>query len=177
MPLITVASKNPVKLNAARIAFARMFPGEQFEVSGISAPSGVADQPLSTQETMQGARNRASNARALQPDADFWVGIEGGINDTPLGMTCFAWVHVLGRAGRTGRGQTAIFYLPREVAELARAGAELGTADDQVFGRENSKQGNGAIGLLTDDVIDREAYYLHAVIMALVPFKNPSLNW
>jgi putative aldouronate transport system permease protein len=60
---------------------------------------------------------------------------------------------------------------------LVRAGLELGHADDRVFGRDNSKQANGAIGILTDDVVDREAYYVHAVIMALVPFKNPALSW
>ena len=177
MPLITVASKNPVKLNAARIAFARMFPGEQYEVSGISAPSGVADQPMSRAETMTGALLRAENARQAQPNSDFWVGIEGGIEDTALGMTCFAWVVVIGADDGRGRGQTGVFYLPREVAELVRGGMELGHADDAVFQRDNSKQANGAIGLLTDDVIDREAYYVHALIMALVPFKNPELNW
>ncbi len=177
MAKITVASLNPVKLRATLNAFERIFPNMSVHVSGIAVPSGVSDQPLSAAETMTGAHNRASNARAAQPDADFWVGIEGGIEDTPLGMTCFARVHVLGRDGREGLGQTAVFYLPREVAELVRGGLELGHADDQVFGRDNSKQANGAIGILTDDVIDREAYYTHAMIMALVPFKNPTLSW
>lgn len=126
---------------------------------------------------MAGARIRAENARAAVPAADFWVGIEGGIDDSPLGMACFARVHALGRDGLAGLGQTAVFYLPREVAELVRGGLELGHADDRVFGRDNSKQANGAIGLLTDDLIDREAYYTHAVIMALVPFKNRALSW
>ncbi len=177
MPHITVASLNPVKLNAALAAFQRMFPQQRFNVDGVSVPSGVPDQPTSMRQTMEGARNRADNARAARPDSDYWVGIEGGIEDSPLGMTCFARMHVLGRDGVRGLGQTAVFYLPREVAELVRGGLELGAADDQVFGRDNSKQANGAIGLLTDDLVDREAYYTHAVIMALVPFKNRALNW
>jgi len=177
MPQITVASLNPVKLRAAQRAFERLFPARRFDVDGIDLPSGVADQPLSLAETMRGARNRAENARAAQPGADYWVGIEGGIDDTPLGMSCFARVHIIGDDGREGLGQTAVFYLPHEVAELVRAGMELGHADDRVFGRDNSKQANGAIGILTDDAVDREAYYVHAVIMALVPFKNPALSW
>ncbi len=174
---IVVASQNPVKLRAAKSAFERMFPRRRFEVGGVSVSSGVADQPLSAGETLRGARQRASNARAAEPEADYWVGIEGGIEDGLNGMACFAWVQVLGFDGLAGTGQTAVFYLPREVADLVRAGVELGLADDRVFGRENSKQGNGAIGLLTDDVVDREAYYVQAVIMALVPFKNPGLSW
>ncbi|MCY3978746.1 MAG: inosine/xanthosine triphosphatase [Chloroflexi bacterium] len=177
MPHITVASQNPVKLNAAQAAFQQMFPPQRFSVDGVSVPSGAPDQPTSLSETMEGARNRAENARAARPDSDYWVGIEGGIEDNPLGMTCFARVHVLGRDGVKGLGQTAVFYLPQEVAELVRGGLELGHADDRVFGRDNSKQANGAIGLLTDDLVDREAYYTHAVIMALVPFKNRALNW
>ena len=177
MPKITVASQNPVKLKAALTAFSRMFPGGSFEVAGVSVPSGVPDQPMSLNETIAGAKNRAENARAAAPEADFWVGIEGGVEDSGLGMACFARVHVLGRDGRTGLGQTAVFYLPQEIAELVRGGLELGHADDRVFGRDNSKQANGAIGLLTDDVVDREAYYIHAVIMALTPFKNRDLSW
>lgn len=177
MQHIAVASLNPVKLRATKKAFERLFPDQRFSVSGAALPSGVADQPTSLAETMTGARNRAHNARRAQPDAQFWVGIEGGIEDSPLGMTCFARVHVLGADGREGLGQTAVFYLPREVAALVRQGVELGLADDQVFGRDDSKQANGAIGILSDDVIDREAYYIHAMIMALLPFKNPTLSW
>ena len=66
MPRITVASKNPVKLQAARIAFARMFAQDDFEVAGVAVPSGVADQPMSRAETMTGALTRAENARAAR---------------------------------------------------------------------------------------------------------------
>jgi len=55
------------------------------------------------------------------------------------------------------------------------SGLELGEADDLVFGQANSKQKNGAIGLLTNDVLNRTTLYEQAVIMALIPFKNPHL--
>ena len=132
MPQITVASQNPVKLNVPPSPpSSRCSPRNSvFDVDGVSVPSGVPDQPSSVSQTMEGARNRAENARAARPESDFWVGIEGGIEDSPLGMTCFARVHLLGRDGLTGLGQTAVFYLPREVAELVRGGLELGAADD-----------------------------------------------
>jgi non-canonical (house-cleaning) NTP pyrophosphatase len=74
-----------------------------------------------------------------------------------------------------GKGRTGTFLLPPAVAELIRQGKELGAADDIVFGRLNSKQDNGAVGLLTDDVIDRAQLYEHAMILALIPFKNKAL--
>jgi non-canonical (house-cleaning) NTP pyrophosphatase len=61
------------------------------------------------------------------------------------------------------------------VADLVRHGMELGHADDQVFGRNNSKQMNGAVGILTANAIDREELYAHAVMLALIPFLNPTL--
>jgi inosine/xanthosine triphosphatase len=171
---LVVASRNPVKSQAVARGYARVFPDHSVELVTASVESGVADQPMSNSEALEGATNRARAARAASPDADLWFGVEGGIEDTDNGMTAFAWI-VVASADRMGRGRTATFYLPDEVARLVRGGMELGDADDVVFGRSNSKQQDGAIGLLTDNVIDRTALYEHGVIMALVPFKNDEL--
>ena len=137
---ILVASTNPVKILAAARAFARMFPpaGPPPVVRGLSVPSGVPDQPFSDATTLQGARNRVKGARAAEPGADYWVGIEGGVDEDPYpdlgsgldgGVTLlqsFAWVVVLGRDGTVGKARTAMYYLPRETAALVREGMELG---------------------------------------------------
>ena len=153
-----------------------MFPSETFTAEGISVPSGVSDQPMTDTETLQGAFNRANNARTAHPDAHYWVGIEGGCEEKHGELWTFAWVVVLGAAS-VGKARTGAFMLPLEVANLVCSGIELGIADDQVFGRSNSKQTNGAVGLLTADLINRQQYYEHAVVLALVPFKNPNLSW
>jgi inosine/xanthosine triphosphatase len=171
---IIVASKNPVKIQAALNGFEKMFPEETFQAEGVSAPSGVSDQPMTDTETLQGALNRAQNAQASAASGDYWVGIEGGCDEQQGDMQAFAWVVVLSRE-RIGKARTGTFMLPTEVARLVREGVELGEADDRVFKRSNSKQGNGAVGILTRDVIDRTVYYEHAVVLALVPFKNPDL--
>ncbi len=176
MPLLVVASTNPVKIQAALAGFQRVYPTQTFDVAGVSAPSGVSDQPMGDAETLRGALNRAEGARKLRPDADYWAGIEGGCGEMDGALQTFAWVVVLG-PGKVGRSRTGTFLLPEEVAVLVRQGMELGHADDQVFGRANSKQQNGAVGLLTGDVIDRAGYYEHAVVLALVPFLNPTLTF
>jgi len=153
-----------------------MFPELEFQVEGIDVPSGVSDQPMTDEETLAGALNRAKNASKAVAQADYWVGIEGGCQDQNNELQVFAWVVVLADR-RVGKGKTGTFYLPREVASLVRQGKELGDADDIVFGRSNSKQQNGSIGILTSDVLDRTAFYEQAVIMALVPFKNLNLTW
>lgn len=172
---IIVASKNPVKLNSTLDAFGKMFPDEQFEVQGVSASSGVAEQPMNDSETFLGAWNRVENISKENGDADFWVGIEGGIEDKNSEMEAFAWVVIKSKDNKFGKGRTGTFFLPPKVSELIREGKELGEADDIVFGRSNSKQENGAVGILTGNVSDRTKYYTEAVIFALIPFKNVEL--
>lgn len=174
--LVVIASENPVKIAAAEMGFARIFPEKDFVFRGISVPSGVSVQPMSRAETLQGALNRARNAQAACPDALYSVGIEGGVEAVDGRLEVFAWVVVL-HDGIIGRAQTGVFMLPDEVAQLIHAGKELGEADDIVFGSSNSKQANGSIGLLTDDAITRTTYYIEAVIMALIPFKKPQFTW
>jgi inosine/xanthosine triphosphatase len=173
MKRVVVASRNPVKVRAVREGFARVWAGEGFEVVGVEVGSGVSDQPMNDGETLRGAETRAANARVVVPDAAFWAGVEGGVGERDGRLEAFAWAVVVGADGRVGRSRTATFELPPRVAELVHQGVELGHADDQVFGRSNSKQANGAVGLLTRDLIDRAGYYEHAVVLALVPFMNP----
>lgn len=171
---VVAASGNPVKIEAVRRGFERMFPQAEIEVQGVNVPSGVSHQPMSDAETLQGALNRARAARQVQPQADFWAGVEGGIEEQGGCLSAFAWVVILS-AERCGKARSATFDLPPALAEMIRQGVELGEADDRLFGRQNSKQQNGAVGLLTGDVIDRARYYEQAVVLALIPFKNPHL--
>jgi len=174
MKKVIIASQNPVKINAVRIGFGKMFPDEKFKFKGILVSSDVSDQPISDRETMAGALNRANNAYKIIKDADYWVGIEGGIEKLDREMGVFAWV-VIKSKDISGKAKTGTFFLPKKVVELVNEGKELGDADDIVFGQTNSKQKNGAVGMLTKDVVDRTGYYVEAVILALIPFKNPKL--
>jgi inosine/xanthosine triphosphatase len=175
MRTIVVASKNPVKIQAAEVGFTRMFAPEVFHVSGTSVPSGVSHQPMTDAETRTGAQTRAANAQKAQPQADFWVGIEGGVDFVEAEMHAFAWVAIYGRDGRFGEARSASFALPPALVELIQQGVELGEADDRVFGRQNSKQENGAVGILTRDVVDRMGLYIMPVELALIPFCNEIL--
>jgi len=174
MKKVIIASKNPVKIEAVKQGFEKMFPDDKFEFLGVSVSSGVNDQPFDNEETLKGATNRADNAFTETKVADFYVGIEGGVEPINEEMEAFAWVVV--RSGKKyGKSRTGTFFLPKEVVRLIKEGKELGEADDIVFKRNNSKQQNGAVGILTGNVIDRTKYYSEAVILALIPFKNGSL--
>lgn len=171
--MILVASQNPVKVNAVAEAFKVCF-SEAFDIEGLPVNSGVSHQPRSDGETRTGAKNRVDNLMKQSPSADFYVGIEGGIDVVDGRLHAFAWVAVSdGRQQSLGRSGS--FELPPEVARLIFEGMELGDADDQVFKKENSKQQNGAVGLLTHDRLTREQLYQHALVLALIPFMNRKL--
>ncbi len=169
---VIVASKNPVKVNAVEKGFKSFF--SEVQVEGIKTASGVSDQPLTDKETLIGARNRVDEARRMITDADFWIGIEGGIQSMDNGLAAFAWI-VVSSAGKYGEARTGTFLLPEKVSHLVAGGLELGAANDLVFNASNSKQKNGAVGLLTHDAVDRLELYRQAVILALIPFVNPDL--
>jgi len=164
---IAVGSLNPVKVDAVRAVFAPLAPGARVE--GVSAASGVADQPWGDEETIRGARARAQGAR-LALDADLGVGIEGGVVEGEYGLRTCAWAVVVSRDGATGTGGSLALPLPPAVATLVRGGIELGTAMDRASGLVDTKRGRGAVGILTAGLIDRQRAYEVLVTYALAPF-------
>ncbi len=169
---VIVASKNPVKINSIKNGFNLVFPNKYFDYTGISVDSEISDQPMSAVETYQGAQNRIKNAIKENPVADFYCGIEGGLEYFENQLYAFAWIIIENKTGIVGKSKTASFMLPSKVSELIKQGYELGDADDIVFGQSNSKQKQGAVGILTNNLIDRTKYYTEAVILALIPFRD-----
>ena len=169
--VFAVGSENPVKINCVAGAVAEFWP--EARAIGASTDSGVSDQPTSDHEMFAGALNRAQQALRQTSEAQFGVGIEGGTLDSDDGMWAYAWIAIVNREGRIGKGQTGRFLLPEGVARLVRDGLELGLADDQFFSRSNSKQKDGAIGILSDGRVTRLDLYKPAVTFALLPFVHP----
>lgn len=169
---VVVASLNPAKVGAVESAFELQFPRANIEAVSVGVDSGVSDQPRSDEETRRGARNRARRARERQPGADFWVGLEGGIETIDDHLMAFAWMAVLGPGGRESEARTVTLPLPPAVRALVDRGMELGDANDRVFSTVNSKHRGGAFGLLTNGICTREGVYTEALVVALVPFVS-----
>ncbi|MBM4843614.1 inosine/xanthosine triphosphatase [Vibrio parahaemolyticus] len=165
---VVIASLNPAKINAVKSAFQSAFPQQAFEFVGISVPSEVADQPMTNEETHRGAVNRVKNAKVEMPTADFYVGLEAGIE----GNVTFAWMVIESDTHR-GESRSASLMLPPEVLVQLADANELGDVMDKVFGTENIKQKGGAISLLTQNQLTRSSVYHQALILALIPFTNP----
>lgn len=171
---VAVGSGNPVKLAATRAVITRVAPDAR--VSGVSISSTVRDQPIGDDETMRGALARARGARDAVA-ADLGIGIEGGVVVGTGGSlrTC-AWAAVVSANGRESVGGSLAMPLPGRVAALIRdEHMELGAAMDRLVGERNTKQGRGAVGILTAGLIDRQAAYEAIITYALAPFLTPEL--
>lgn len=170
MQTIAVGSQNPIKIEAVQKAFEIAFPGETFQALGYDAESRVADQPMTSSETLLGARNRVAHVRALAPSADYYVGLEGGLEEIEGNLVEVGWMVVENQSGIESIARTASLTLPDDIAQIVKNGKELGHAVDEVYKKENSKQSTGLVGVLTQGQIMRSDLYIHTLILALTKF-------
>ncbi len=173
-PSVVLGSTSPAKRRALEEALKRLY-GRNVEVATVAAGSGVPDQPWGEEETRRGALNRAREALTLAPDAELAVGIEAGVSEEPgWPLWTFAWIVVVSRDGRLGVARSATFGIPERLAAGVRRGLELGDALDAAYGLVRAKDGPGAVGLLTRGVVERPELYTTAVLLALMPWLEPT---
>ncbi|GGF62564.1 inosine/xanthosine triphosphatase [Alteromonas lipolytica] len=171
---IIVGSKNPVKVNASRVALQKVL-GEDvsLDVTGVDAPSLVADQPMTEAETRLGAVNRVKACLAAH-QADWYVAIEGGVDNFTDGPATFAYIAIC-NGEQWSVGRSTNLPLPGSVYAALTAGEELGDVMDRLFNTDNIKQKGGAIGLLTNHLATRQSVYELAIILAMARFNHPAL--
>ncbi|GAB1621283.1 inosine/xanthosine triphosphatase [Agarivorans albus] len=170
---VVVGSRNPVKVRAVAKALAMYYPDAEIDCQGIDAPSKVPEQPITTQQTRDGAVNRLRYCQQHQT-ADFYAAIEGGVDMFEDGPATFAYV-AIARGEHLSVGRGANMPLPPSVYQALEQGEELGPLMDKLFNTKNIKQKGGAIGLLTNGLATREDNYVHALILALVQFAHKEL--
>lgn len=170
--IVAAGTTNPAKLRPIQQVFGGMFPEAQ--ISGLTVPSGVREQPIGVEETLQGAINRARAAQAGLPGAAWGVGLEGGVRFDTSGCWLFGAVAVV-TGTRLEVGRTAELRLPPEVAERIEAGQELGPVMDRLTGQQNIKQKAGTVGFLTNGLLSRADVWQMGLTLALAPFLHPGL--
>jgi inosine/xanthosine triphosphatase len=173
---ILVGSKNPVKLDAVQETFSLYFNPN--EVIGIDVDSNVPDQPIN-HETFTGAENRAKGLKKINSaqslNADFFVGIEGGIQQNYNKWFAFGCMCLIHKSGRKSFGTSAHFELPEIVTKQLLERKELGHIMDEIMQQENTKQKGGAISYFTNGKMSRKELYIPGLISALVPFQHEKM--
>ncbi len=171
--IIAVGSKNPTKIRPVRKIFKKYF--EDIIINSYEVSSGVSDQPLSENETYEGALNRAKEVLKLDLDADYGVGIEGGIIKSSFGTNEKSIVVIIDRKGNIGVGVSAALFLPKKVTAHIDRGKNLTQAIESVFGTRDVGRGIGAYGVFTNGIVTRATGMEHAVAFALSRFLHKDL--
>jgi inosine/xanthosine triphosphatase len=151
-----------------------------FDVVGYEVESGVSHTPASREELMQGARQRAEKLQqkliAENSAADSYIGLEGGLDiiceRAQRRVFLESWAYVSdGTAGHFGCSGS--IELPEAFAEeVLSRGTELGLAIDNYAGAVGVRDGQGAWGILSANLISRQDSFRLAVIAAFAPFYN-----
>lgn len=167
--IVFVGSTNPVKINAVKSAFKPS--AEEPKVIGLGVSSGVSEQPMSEQETRQGAMNRAKNAVEMgleQHQQDLGqdylgIGLEGGVtiednyHDKKMWET--VWVALLDNNSNYYLSSGGKFLVPSFVAEQIIQGKEMGPIMSKYYGGRSVKTQEGLIGAMTKKFVDRTEMY------------------
>jgi inosine/xanthosine triphosphatase len=189
MPLCRIAagSTRRPKLNAVQEAadlFRCYFSVDTtIEVHGYEVESGVSHTPLSREELMQGARQRAetlaARLAATGDAANFYVGLEGGLDvleeQSRRRVFLESWAYVTD--GERGHfGCSGSIEIPEALAEeVVIRGTELSAAIDDFAGQAGIRDAQGAWGVLSGNLILRQESFRVAVVAAFAPFYNHRL--
>ncbi len=172
---VLIGSENRVKIESVRQSFSRFF--KSVGVKGLRVDSGVPDQPLND-DIFVGAKNRAEHVKCIndeqQLNADFFVGIEGGILQLhnrwfQCSVVCMLDQH------RESFGTTGLYELPNWIIEKLLAGSELKHIIDELVQHPNTNAKQSTLGFLTNGEVDRLQNNTQAITFALVPFLQDNL--
>jgi len=174
MHQVAVGSGNPAKVEAVRLAFAELHP-DDFALHPLDTDGGD-DQPWGEPTTRDGATRRAAAALAQRPDADWGIGLEGGMVRDDAGILVTSWIAAQHADGRLGLARTPGFYLPGAIADVVRAGGELADAWHRLHGIEQVGRRGGTVGLLTGGRIERTRLYADSVVLAVAIAEQQARN-
>lgn len=93
-----IGTESKIKLEAARGVINQVLKSNSVNITGIEVESGVPATPWN-QETLDGAKNRATNSKTIIPDADYWIGLESGLVDRFGFVFEEAWCCLLDKQG------------------------------------------------------------------------------
>jgi non-canonical (house-cleaning) NTP pyrophosphatase len=187
IPVVVGSTRSP-KVNAVVEALTQVrtvFPDvPHFEVNAVEVPSGVAHTPLSREEMMKGAQQRAEALVALgnasHESWKYFIGLEGGLEvvHVPQGRLVFLenWAYVTDGTGKGSFGQSGAILLPDALAKtVVDDGVELSDAIDAFANGKGIRDAQGAWGVLTSNLVSRQEAFRVAVINAFSPFFNQVL--
>ncbi len=168
---IAIGTENPSKIGALTEVLREYPLFADSEVVGCAVPSGVIDQPMTLDETMLGAENRAR--RCYTADCRFSVGIESGFLEAARarGGLMEVTICAIYDGENLYHGFSSCFNCPEDIMAYLRQGKNLNDAAFLAGYTTNptiGKSGDGVISVLTRGRVTRKEYTKQALRMALI---------
>ncbi|MHA1820638.1 MAG: DUF84 family protein [Promethearchaeota archaeon] len=199
--VVAIGTKNRAKIFAVKNAFSILFPKDELEVYDYGVDSGVGPQPIGIDTIITGAKNRASKALTnyfdlnrkdpKQPKNErdnssvikriyLGIGIESGLvplEELKTGYMDMQFCAIYNEFGEFSLGCGSGFEYPPLIINPVLNGSkkEIGDVMEEITRIKNVKEKGGAIGFLTDGIVERSDILRNAVIMALIPYRSPEL--
>jgi len=123
------------------------------EIEAVEVETEITDQPLDKDTTLQGAQNRARNAKKFKPDVDFWLGLEGGLHDYGEGYHLVTCAILIDKSGNEYVGEGVEIHLPEIVSEEVKKGGWFGDAI-RLFAKDHE---------IDENLITRETPFTEAI--------------
>jgi len=170
---VIISTTNQAKIKAVEEVFNDVWKDVEF--FGCKSDSGISQQPLSEEEGIDGALNRAKGACRHDANAEFWIGLEGYVDSNEYGMFLAGAVVIISKDGRVGYGTSAKVLLPDDIKKEIEAGAELGPLIKKLMNDVNGeiRHSSGTNGVLTKGLYTRVDEFKDAVKCALARFVSP----
>jgi len=148
---IAVGSLNCVKLQAVQNAW----DDPSVTITPYSVPSNVPSQPLSDEETLEGAINRALNS-LMKSEADLGFGLEAGIVFIRDDVYLSHWGAIVDRSEKVYFTNGPLILLPADYREPLLRGKSLEEIMHGSTGIQKLGAKEGAIGVFTENRLNRE---------------------
>lgn len=169
MKKVYVGSGNNVKVNAVK----KVLEPFGYEVCGIAVDSLVSSQPLTDEETIKGAYNRA---KALPSDG-LRIGLEAGVElvNDDLFLTNFGVL--IDQDNNVYKAGGTRIVLPEEIKKMIfEEHLELSDAMEKHFKTVDIKHHQGAIGYFTDGLVVRMDIFEHIVKLLYGQYRYKTNN-
>lgn len=106
-----IGSSSRRKIEIADKVINQFFAKENISLVDFNAESQMPDTPWDKQ-TFDGARNRALDAKANNPDCDFYIGLESGLIERYGHIYEEAWVVIIDSSGKEYNGYSSGLKVP-----------------------------------------------------------------
>lgn len=171
---IAIWTKSPPKILAIEEAISKCiyFENKDIEIIPLKVESGISDMPISIEENMTWAKNRAENCKK-EIQADFYIWMEWWTNIILDKAYLFWVVYILDNSWKGHFWMSNMMEIPEFFRQkIYDEKLELWPVLSEITKEENASKKWWAFAHWSDDMLTRKDQFILAFLSGIVPFFN-----